>query len=76
MSVFLMWLICLYPLKMFSSSIVFYYMSPFDSPLQNWLLYDMLFTFKGFKSKIKLKFLSNEFLVWILDIHMNEKTIT
>jgi hypothetical protein len=35
-----------------------------------------LFIFKGPKSKLKLKISSNGFLKKILDIHMNEKTIT
>ncbi len=51
MSVLLMWLIGVYPLNIFLSN-VFYYISPFDSPLQNWLLFNtLLFTFKGPKSK-------------------------
>jgi len=58
MNVFLLWLIGFYPLKFF------YYMSPFDSPLQNELISKALsFTFKGPKSKLKLRILSNEFLV-------------
>jgi len=76
MNVFLMWLICLYPLNYFSHH-VFYYMSPFDSPLQNWLLSNMLmFTFEGPKSKLKLKFSSNRFLVWILWHSYEWKAIT
>jgi hypothetical protein len=46
---------------------MFYYMSPFDNPLQNELLFDMLlFTFRGLKLKFKLKILSNGFLIWII----------
>jgi hypothetical protein len=64
MSVFLMWLIS-FTLLIFFSSNVFYYISPFDSPLQNWFLSDALFIFKGPKSKFKVKISSNGFLVWI-----------
>jgi len=53
MNVFLMWLIGFYSL-IFSPSNVIYYMSPFDSPLQNWFMFDVfLFIFKGLKSKFK-----------------------
>jgi hypothetical protein len=63
MNVLLMWLIGFYPLDFFPSN-VFYYMSPFDSPLQNELLSKVLsFTFKGPKSKLKLKISSHGFLV-------------
>jgi hypothetical protein len=51
-------------------------MSPFDSSLQIWLLFDVLLcTFRGPKSKLKLKISSNEFLIWISQ-HSYEKTIT
>jgi hypothetical protein len=36
-----MCLLIFYPLNFFSSN-VFYYMNPFDSPLQNWLLFDAI----------------------------------
>jgi len=37
----------------------------FDSFLQNRFMFDVLFTFRGFKSKLQLKISSNGFLVWI-----------
>ncbi len=44
----------------------FYYMSPFDSPLQNWLQFDAIgVNFRGLESKLKLTISSNGFLVWI-----------
>jgi hypothetical protein len=55
----LMWLTLL-------PSNVFYYMNPFDSSLQNWLMSHVLMcTFKGPKSKLILKISSNRFLIWI-----------
>jgi hypothetical protein len=52
-------------------------MNPFDSPSQIWLMSNtLLFTFKGRKSKLKLKILSMDFWFEFLDIYMNEKVIT
>jgi hypothetical protein len=65
-----MWLIGLYFLKIFPSIFKFF-MSPFDSPLQNWfLLMQWVFTLKVLNQKLNLKFYQIyfwfEFLVYCI----------
>ncbi len=60
-----MWLIGFHSLKNFPIK-CFYYMNVFYSPLQNWLMSNVVgVTFRGPKSKFKLKMSTNGFLVWI-----------
>jgi hypothetical protein len=52
-------------------------MSPFDSPLQNWLMSNVSCSLlEVLNQNLKLKFSSNGFWFELLNIHINEKTIT
>jgi hypothetical protein len=49
-------------------------MSPFDSPLENWLMSNaLLFIFKSLKSKFSLKFHQMDIWFEFLNVHMNGK---
>jgi hypothetical protein len=51
-------------------------MSPFDSPLQNWLLsYEYVFILEVLNQSLNLKFHQMDFLFGFLNIYMNEKEI-
>jgi hypothetical protein len=70
MNVFLMWLIGFYPLNFFPSNVNdnmsdIIRWCPFDSLLQNWFMFDVLFIFKGPKSKFHFQISSDGFFVWI-----------
>jgi hypothetical protein len=76
MSVFLMWLIGFYFLKIFPSIFV-YYMNPFDSHLQNWLfLMQKVSLSKVLNWNSNLTFYQMDFWFEFFDIHMNEKKTT
>ncbi len=69
-----MWLIVLY--DFFFPSNLIYYMSPFDSLLQNWLMLNaFMFIFWGLKSTWNLKFHQMDSWFEFVDIQRNEKEI-